>query len=97
MAIKTINQLMKSSVFVSIDGTIEHSDAFVEMLAYYFATKKYIAKNDEEKKVCDRAITKLRFMVKDCGYNYAEVSKEAHELVERTMIRAEAKSLLKAA
>lgn len=97
MAIKSINQLMKSSVFVSIDGTIEHSDAFVEMLAYYFAAKKYIAKGDEEKKECARAITKLRFMVKDCGYNYAEVSKDAHDLVKRTMIRAEAKSLLKAA
>lgn len=97
MAIQTINQLIKTNAFINLDGSIECIDAFVEMMAYYYGVRDYTAKTAEEKKACDDAIVELSMMASANGFRPAEARREARALVKRTMVRIDAKRLLKAA
>ena len=72
-------------------------DAFVEMMAYYYGVRDYTAKTADEKKVCDDAIVELSMMASANGFRPAKARREARALVKRTMVRVEAKRLLKAA
>ena len=97
MTIKTIRQLMRQSVFVGKDGVVEHQNAFVEILAYYEIVKSLLVKTPKYMAVVRENMEKARILAKVNGFSYVEIKKEAKELAARTMIRAQARGLLKAA
>ena len=79
MAIKTINQLIKTNAFINLDGSIECIDAFVDMMAYYYGVKDYTAKTADEKKICDDAIVELSMMAGATGRSEKRGSRAREE------------------
>lgn len=97
MTIKSFKQLMRQSLFVGRDGVVEHQNAFVEVLAYYEIAKSLLVKTPKDMAFVRKNMEKARFLSKVNGFSYVEIQKEAKELAARTMVRAEARGLLKAA
>lgn len=97
MAIKTVRQLMRRSVFVGKDGVVEHKNAFVEILAYYALASMLLMETYKDMDVIRENVEKARVLCKVNGFSFVEIQKEARALAAKTYSTAIARGLVRAA